>query len=97
MKKYLFIFLGLAFAASASAGIPIKKRGDHLGLSQSHELKMERTAPRRDQGVLKAPVTEVPTMPTNATATPDVTSADVTWDGGDGDNRPNGINIWDTL
>lgn len=107
MKKYLFIFLGLAIAASASAGIPIKKRGDHLGLSQSHELKMSSLDSRFPEyeatglgsiwtddnqfgGFLQGEtvLTEFfpPTMPTNVTATPDVTSADVTWDGGDGDN-----------
>lgn len=60
MKKYLFLFLCLAIAASASAGIPIKRGGHQSLLSKSLESKMERTALRRAQGMLKAPITEAP-------------------------------------
>ena len=60
MKKILYVFLGLAFAVSASAGIPLK-RGGHQGLlSQSLVSKMQRTSLFGTKGMHKAPVTEAP-------------------------------------
>ena len=57
-KKYLFFFLCLAIAASASAGFPVKRTG-HEGL-KSLESITQRTAPRHASGMKKAPVTEAP-------------------------------------
>ena len=60
MKKYLFLFLSLAIAVSASAGIPVKRVGHQGLLSKSLESKMEKNAPQRAQGMLRAPVTTAP-------------------------------------
>lgn len=58
MKKFLLLFLGLAIAASASAGFPVK-RGGHQGLKSLKSIT-ERTTKRHASGMRKAPVTTAP-------------------------------------
>ena len=58
MKKFLLLFLGLAIAASASAGFPVK-RGGHQGLKTLKSIT-ERTTKRHASGMRKAPITTAP-------------------------------------
>jgi len=58
MKKFLLLFLGLAIAASASAGFPVK-RGGHQGLKSLKSIT-ERTTKRHASGMRKAPTTTAP-------------------------------------
>lgn len=58
MKKFLLLFLGLAIAASASAGFPVK-RDVRQGLKSLKSIT-ERTTKRHASGMKKAPVTDAP-------------------------------------
>ncbi len=58
MKKFLLLFLGLAIAASASAGFPVK-RGGHQGLKTLKSIT-ERTTKRHASGMRKVPITTAP-------------------------------------
>lgn len=58
MKKFLLLFLGLAIAASASAGFPVK-RDVRQGLKSLKSIT-ERTTKRHASGMRKAPITTAP-------------------------------------
>ena len=58
MKKFLLLFLGLAIAASASAGFPVK-RDVRQGLKTLKSIT-ERTTKRHASGMRKAPITTAP-------------------------------------
>lgn len=58
MKKFLLFFLGLAIAASASAGFPVK-RDVRQGLKSLKSIT-ERTTKRHASGMRKAPITTAP-------------------------------------